>query len=146
MNWRPHNETQQDLDNETAAAKAIEAVWGCKILKLSPTLYNVDWAFFRDSELMGFGEFKRRSTKTDPVILSYAKFLRGTHLARSAGTVFILVIQFPDGRWYCTIKEDDTFPIMLDGSRRGQNGDMEPCVHIPLNRFKKLKNEDGSTV
>lgn len=142
MAWREYNETQEDLANETAVADILKKAWNCEIVKLGSMLYNVDWAFFKDSELVGFGEYKKRSAKKDPLILSYAKYLRGTHLAHSSGKSFILVIEWPDGIWYCNIKKGDEFPVKLTGSSRGQNGDMEPCVLIPLDRFKKVKHED----
>jgi hypothetical protein len=150
MSFRQFNESEEDLDRERNAAGIVEKEWGIDIQKLSPFLYQVDWAFFKDKHLVGFAEYKWRSCVYDPFIISYAKWFRGMELAEVADVPFYFIVEWPNGIWYYRNKRSDahTLPIKLGGNSRGQNGDLEPCIQISMNKFKqlRLKNENQQAV
>jgi hypothetical protein len=138
MNWRPHNETVGDLAREKAAGERIESAWGVRCLKLSEALYGVDWAFSRGSALVGWGEYKHRAKQYDTLILSAAKWLKGCALARESGRPFILFVDWPEGLYWFGHTDHPVEGIAISGNNRGQNGDIEPVVHLPTAAFRRL--------
>lgn len=137
--WRPRNERDIDLAREREAAARIEQAWGRSCIKLSERLYEIDWAFFREGQLVGWGEYKWRERRYDTLLLGAAKWLRGQSLMQTSGRPFLLFIEWPDGLYWLNAEEFKTMDIRLSGNSRGQNGDIEPCVHIPISLFKKLR-------
>lgn len=141
LNWRPRNETVEDLLTEKNAALYIEKEFDCDITKLSERLYELDWAISREGKVCAFGEFKRRRfsrSKFQTLILSAAKWMKGIELARFYSVPFILFIQWDDGIFYLNSEEFQAHTLRLAGNHRGQNGDIEPCVEIPVELFKKV--------
>src|SRR5210317_579942 len=76
MAWRPRNESQIDLKRELEAAAKIEAAWGVQHIKLGEVKYELDWAFFRDKKLVGFGEFRWREKQYPTLLLSCGKWMK----------------------------------------------------------------------
>jgi hypothetical protein len=138
--WRPRNETESDRQNESAAASRIAVKFNCELVKLSEALYHVDWCLHRNNEVVAFAEYKRRRKSYPNWILSFAKYLKGIELASMAGTGarFVFFIETDDrGIIYHTFNEQ-SFPVVLAGNSRGQQGDVEPCIRIPDSMFKPL--------
>jgi len=136
--WRPRNESESDLARERAAALRVEAAWRVEHVKLSEQLYGLDWAFFRDGQLVGWGEYKFRTRRYDTLLLSAAKWISGVWHAQSSGQPFILFVEWPDGLHWLDASKTPAMDFRLSGNNRGQNGDREPCVHIDTRLFKKL--------
>lgn len=143
MSFRPMNETPEHLANEESAAKSICQTWKVDIEKLSPTLYKIDWVLYRNNEPKAFAEFKRRSKKIDPLFISVAKYIQLLELNRITGLPCLLIVQWPEGLWYHNIKHPVKLPLdlQMNGNPRGQNGDFEPVINIPLSLFKEVKND-----
>lgn len=137
--WRPRNESAADLERENAAKLVIERAWRVTGVKLSETLYGVDWAFGRGGHLQAWGEFKARKQRYPTLLLSYAKWSKGMELWRWSGAPFVLFIEWPDGLWY--VRNPKPTRIEFGGNSRGQNGDIEPVVHIPVDAFVRLTGE-----
>lgn len=138
MNWRPYNETPDDLAREKAAGEAIEAAWGVRCLKLSEALYGLDWAFFRQGKLVGWGEYKHRSKRYATLILSAAKWHKGCEIANWSRKPFTLFVQWPEGLYWFNHTAIPVGEITMGGNDRGQNGDIEPVIHIPTEAFRKM--------
>jgi hypothetical protein len=136
--FRPHNESSADLAVEREAAGDLERAWRCSVEKLSPTLYGVDWALYRQNRLVSFAEFKARGQKYDTLLLSLGKVIHARALARGAGVPFIVVVRWPDGLFYW--RDDNRNLSAMQGGRvdRGQSGDTEPVVHVPTSDFKLI--------
>ena len=144
MSWREYNETERDLAKENAALLLVEAAWDVKGAKLSPTLYSVDWALFRYDTLMAWAEFKHRSHdfgKYDSVLLSYAKYAKLQGLAKESDCRAYFIVGFSGGGIYWhEIEAGPPCLIRKGGNNRLQNGDIEPCVFIPIRSFKRFTN------
>lgn len=138
MSWRPRNETQGDLDRELAAARKIEQRFGVEHIKLSESLYHVDWAFFRDGILAAWGEYKYRQKRYDTLYISLAKFAQMFDLSRITAVPAYLFVEWPDGLYRVTISDMAGREITLNGNNRGQNGDKEPVIHIPAAEFTRI--------
>lgn len=143
MVYRPWNETSEDLANEKEVADIISKAWNVEVCKLQPQLYRVDWALSRDGKVHAFAEFKQRKGKYDPLHISAAKYIHLAELTRTTGHKSFLIIRWPDGE--IAYHEIGRIPVQLPldlkiwGNSRGQPGDTEPMISIPLSEFKTIK-------
>ena len=134
--WRPYNETEQDLKNEAAVAEVLSKKWSCDVHKLSEKIYPVDWVFSRNKIVIAYGEYKKRSKKYDTTLLSASKYYRMIDLMNMAKVPMLLIIEWPDGIYYFDLSKETTYlQAFVGGSYRGQNGDIEPVVYIPNEKF-----------
>jgi hypothetical protein len=139
MAWRPRNESQLDLDRELEAAAKIEAAWDVQHIKLGEVKYELDWAFFRDKKLVAFGEFRWREKQYDTLLLSCGKWMKMLDIHQKLDVPVVLFIHWHGlGLHYYTIKPEAEYQKAIGGGHRGQNGDIEPVVHIPVSEFKRL--------
>ena len=138
MAWRPRNETEQDLQNEARVAELLAQKWSCDVHKLSETLYPVDWAFSRKGVVVAYGEFKKRGKKYATALLSAAKYYRMLDFARITGLPVLLIIEWPDELAYIDLSDNNDLELEAEigGNSRGQNGDIEPVVYIPCDKFE----------
>jgi hypothetical protein len=137
--WRPYNETQEDLDNENRVAQILSQKWKAEVLKLSSMLYTVDWAFSRNGVVTAFGEYKKRSKKFDEIMLSAAKLMKMQQLHDFTKLPVLLIIEWPDGVWYWDISANRwKGDFIVAGNSRGQDGDTEPMVMIPISKFRNI--------
>jgi hypothetical protein len=151
---RPKNETEKDLEIEAEAMEQIRAKWSAKnpieILKLQPHVYGVDWAIMRNGTLHSWGEFKRRYKPLGgyPTLdIGLGKWMRLKWNAERSLVPFAIYVRWgPEGKpdedlYYCSWPHMTamTYPLgTLRRKDRGQAGDTEPCIRIPLSEFKKL--------
>lgn len=144
---RPRYETHGDLENEQAVATAFCDRFGLRGVKLSESLYGIDWAFFKNTTLRAYGEVKCRTNPSalyPTYMLSAAKWSKGRTLALNAGVPFIVIVRFTDGIFYFTAKAGDPMPLEVKlGGRadRGDRFDQEPVIHIPMTKFTALREE-----
>ena len=136
--WRPRNETAEDLRHEAEVAGILESKYGISVHKLSETLYGFDWVLHKDDEVLAFAEFKQRKTKYDTLLLSAAKYECGMRYSERLKKPFVLFVRWPDGLYSFKFHGDFVPEVKLGGNSRGQNGDIEPCVHIPVGLFNKI--------
>jgi hypothetical protein len=140
VNWRPRNETEEDLQNEGRVAQLLASKWDCEVHKLSEFLYPVDWVFSRQSDVLAYGEFKKRHKKYDTALLSAAKYYRMKDFARQTNRPVFLIIEWPDELTYVDLSKGDLeLDAKIGGNSRGQNGDIEPVVYIPSDKFVVIK-------
>jgi hypothetical protein len=139
MNWRPRNETAQDRVNEQRGIGAFASRFNADAVKLSETLYGVDFAITRSQKVVAWAEFKARKVKYDSLLISAAKVWKLACLARDSALPSFLVIEWPDGIWYWRVPEMAPGPVSVGGNSRGQNGDVEPVYLIPSSEFRLAK-------
>lgn len=136
MIWRPRNETEQDIQNENRVAQLLATKWSCDVHKLSEMLYPVDWVFSRENEVVAYGEFKKRNKKYNSVLLSAAKYYRMQDFVRQTKQPVLLIVEWPNELAYVDfLKETLDLETKIGGNSRGQNGDIEPVVYIPVDKF-----------
>src|SRR4051812_45478710 len=137
--WRPRNETPENLAFEINAHAAVEAAWGVTVVKLSETLYGIDWALFKNDRLVAWAEYKYRSQRYDTVLLSAAKWEHGVRLAERYNVPFLFIVGYPDSMVYFSSQKVGVPAVRLGGNARGQNGDKEPCVFLPISAATEIK-------
>lgn len=139
-NWRPRNETEDDLRHETDAAKAVANRFGYTVTKLSEALYHIDWVISKDDKIRAVGEFKRRNNSMNAyptLLLSAAKWKSGWDYADMFGVPFILFVEWHEGLFYLKT-ERSSVKFGVGGNSRGQNGDFEPVVHLNIADFVRV--------
>lgn len=139
MGARPLYETQQDRDLEAQVAYTVAAGMGC-IAERTPRSYQMDWLLMNKT-LRYFLEIKRRNVKHDEyptLLLSAHKWDYGRGMAERFGVGFLLAIEYQDGIWIWDTK--DIKPNVKMGGRmdRGDDQDMEPVVHLPIELLSKI--------
>jgi len=140
-NWRPRNETSEDLQHEAEASKAIANRFGYTVTKLSEALYHIDWAISKDGEIRAFGEFKKRKNSIHAypdLLLSAAKWKIGWDYAELIGVPFIMFVEWQEGLFYLKAERSCPIRYSVGGNSRGQNGDLEPLVHLKIADFIKV--------
>lgn len=141
MAWRPRNESQIDLKRELEAAAKIEAAWGVQHIKLGEVKYELDWAFFRDKKLVGFGEFRWREKQYPTLLLSCGKWMKMLDIQQKLQVPVILFIHWSElGLHYYQVNPHADYEKGVGGGHRGQNGDIEPVIYIPVGEFRYLVN------
>ena len=134
-------ETRIDLDNEKSICKTIEAACGLRLKKLS-IKYNLDFIGFRNGKAVAVIEVKKRHnrySKYPTVILSLAKYNRGVEFYQINDLKFIFCVQFEDGYFFYEYQNEDRFDVQIGGrTDRNDDQDIEPVMHIPIVRMKKL--------
>lgn len=140
MNWRPLNESAEDVRREALVLDdAVAAMGFAGWIKLSPILYEIDAAIHDGGDLIAWAEVKVRNRLYDTVLLSVAKALAlyRLHLATHLPGYFIL--HTPEGGIMVhRIGPVYNYAMKIAGNARGQNGDIEPCIFIPRDRFTPL--------
>ena len=136
---RPTYERQADRERQAEAIAVIERAWGCSA---APTkaFYPFDYALKRRS-IVAWAEVKCRTnehSRYPTYMLSLHKWKDGLHYESTTGLPFLIVVSFTDGVFYHQpSKGSPSFDI---GGRqdRGDAADMEPCVFIPIQQFKRI--------
>jgi hypothetical protein len=136
--WRPRNETPEDLRHEAETAEILLAKYGITAHKLSETQYCFDWTLSKDDQVIALAEFKQRKTKYDTLLLSAAKFEAGMRYSDRLKKPFVLFVRWPDGLFSYKFTDDFVPEVKMGGNSRGQNGDIEPCVFIPVDLFIRI--------
>lgn len=143
MSSRPMNETPDDRAFETTTIAVVEDAWACTARKL-PISYRADFGLYREGNLTALCEIKVRRNMRDAYptfLLSMLKWSDCSARARAVGIPFLLAVRFDDGLlWRDVTVFGDDWTISHGGrTDRGQEGDMEPVVHIPMSEFRRLK-------
>ena len=143
---RPIYETQTDRNNEQRVARQLAALWDRSIVKLKMACV-IDFAIFRDGKMVGVMEVKCRNYSSEAmdnmggVMLSAHKAQAGMTWAMMHNIAFAFAVELTDGIFVLFLTEHDDlseFNLEIMGRKdRGDAQDMEPCIVIPMKRFKK---------
>jgi hypothetical protein len=144
---RPLYESDADLAREGGVVELIERAWNCTMTKL-PIRYHLDYVFKRSDKAIGFCEIKTRNYTMDRIgemggyLMSIGKWSSAKQLSDASGLPFVLIAKTLDGVYYATFKEEFKPDDVLVRGRTDRDDwqDIEPCVLINVNRFKKLKD------
>lgn len=143
---RPLYETESDLNRESKIAEFLETAWQCSFKKLS-IKYALDFALTVDGKVKAFCEIKTRNYTMNEIqsmggyLLSIGKWTAAKQLCDSSGLPFVLIVSAKDALYkgrFIDFKPDD---VLLRGRKdRNDWQDVEPCVLLKTNRFKRITN------
>lgn len=144
---RPLYETDADLSRETAVVKMVEVAWDCQMAKL-PIRYHLDYVFKRKDKALGFCEIKTRNYSMQDIgkmggyLMSIGKWSSAKQLSDASGLPFVLIAKTLDGVYHSSfLHEFKPNDILVRGrTDREDWQDVEPCVLISVDRFKKFKD------
>jgi len=135
---RPRYERPRDLTNEQRVAARMKER-GIDLRKL-PISYRLDFAMFRDGKLRGFAEVKTRNNRHDTyptLMISLGKVMAARQLAEVSETRSVLLVQYLDGIYWCNFASP--FEVAMGGRwDRGDDDDVEPVAHYPIEAFKMV--------
>lgn len=143
--WRERNETEEDLKRERAAEKQIFEKFGMVCLKLGEVKYRVDWALCKDGNFSAWGEYRYRNvrrTQYKTFIMASDKWHHLRWLSDMSGHPSLLFVYWVDDGLFwlnCSKVDPKNIAYFIGGNGvRGQNGDIEPMIHIPIEFFNKV--------
>jgi len=135
---RPRYERPRDLTNEQRVAARMKER-GIELRKM-PISYRLDFAMFRDGKLRGFAEVKTRNNRHDTyptLMISLGKVMAARQLAEVSETRSVLLVQYLDGIYWCNFASP--FEVAMGGRwDRGDDDDVEPVAHYPIEAFKMV--------
>ena len=136
---RPLYETKINLNSEIKVMDYVSQCWNVVYFKL-PMSYKIDYAIYRDTNLVGFAEVKCRTHTFGAFptyIISLAKVLEARRLSRETNTTSILIVS-----WLGALAYLDFFsPFTTKQGGRSDRGDwqdQEPMAHFELKYFKRV--------
>ena len=133
---RPRYERPRDLTNEQRVAARMKER-GIELHKL-PMSYRLDFAMFRDGKLRGFAETKARNNRFrsyPTLMISLGKVMAARQLAEISDTRSVLLVKFLDEIVWCDFAS--SFEVAMGGRwDRGDDDDVEPVAHYPIEAFK----------
>jgi hypothetical protein len=143
---RPIYETTADLQREDDVLKVLEKLWNLKLIKL-PIRYHLDFVAVKEDRAKAFVEVKTRNYSMQQIdamggyLMSIGKWSSAKSLYDCSGLPFVLVAKTTDGIYYSVFKEFKPDDILVRGrTDRNDWQDIEPCVVIRADKFKKLKD------
>jgi len=141
---RPLYESNTDLNNEQYVAQKIGSAWGCEFKKM-PIRYHLDFVLTKGDKAVAFCEVKSRNYTMQRIdemggyLMSIGKWSAAKNLSEASGLPFILVARTLDGIWYTVVKDFKPDDVLVRGrTDRNDWQDIEPCVLLKCERFKKL--------
>jgi len=137
-------ETPADLAHEQKLAAYLEGHWRADLHKL-PIRYNIDFIVTRGDKPIAVVEFKRRALSMSPptyptIFLSTHKLNAGISWLTNWRVPFFFIVQ-DNTDSYFQYRYDPThdLDIVISGrTDRNDSQDIEPTVHIPTTRFRRI--------
>ena len=132
------DEIAQDTLNQSAAAYSLMNYLDVEIVT-QPPLSIWDWEFYRNGQLLGIGEYRRRfhNFGTFPDFqFGKKKFLTMVEEGKKHGVPAWMFVEYDDLFLYFAMEGDPQVKTM----RRNHETRTEECVVIPNKCFKKLGN------
>ena len=143
---RPTYESEDDLKREAAVISGVESAWKCKAVKLS-VKYSLDYVFVREDKAYAFCEVKTRKYTMAEIdqfggyLLSMGKWRAAKQISEATKLPFFLIVKTTDGLYHADFYPPFGFPddVLVRGrTDRNDWQDIEPCVLLNVNRFKKF--------
>lgn len=143
-------ETESTLRSESQVARRLESAWGCSLRKLTVS-YRVDFALEKDDSVRAWLEVKCRnypSSRYPTLMISVLKWETGILHTLATGLPFIIAAEFTDCIKFYRYSDKHKVNYKWGGRTRvaRDNSDIEPVVHIPLELFKVLKENQRSAL
>ena len=138
-------ETQDNLERENNVLRHMSVKWDVSYSKL-PISYKLDYAMYRDENLLGFAEVKCRQNSINDFstyIISLSKVIKARRLASVTGTKSVLIVSWSDATGWINFFSD--FEVKQGGrSDRDDWQDQEPVCHFDIKEFKIISHSDLS--
>lgn len=142
---RPIYEDEEDKKNEEEWRRLIEEACSCTLQHLTMK-YRFDFVVLRNGRAVAFAEVKNRTNsknKYSTYMISSLKIERGMSFSEKFGLPFYLFVKWTDAYGYVLIKKEIIESLQMQQSNfRGDEQDIEPCVHIRIGDFTFFNPED----
>lgn len=138
-------ETRGDLDKEEVVLKIFCLNMNCTHKKIKEIdQYSPDASFWRAGERVAIGEVKVRTCTMDAYTTYMISKGKVDHLIMRWHPIpiFLIVKWKGDGIHWVRLSDNNTCNWrVMDGGRKDRDDekDIEPCYHIPIGEFTRLK-------
>jgi hypothetical protein len=137
---RPIYETVSDRQREDEVRQYLVETYKCNYKKTA-ILSGVDGYLYDEDDVpAAVIEIKCRNNAHDKYptyMISASKWRNARLLAKDDNIPFLLVVRFTDGVY--AVKGNTEYPTAKGGRYdRGDAKDVEECMYIPLEKFKKI--------
>jgi hypothetical protein len=132
----------EDHAAEEAAARRIEAAWGCRLHRFAQ-FDSIDWWAERDGKMVALVEIKTRSHgigKYPTVWLNVRKWLALSLGSTGLGVPAVFVVQFADTLRYVNVAQVDASRQRIGGCRQVVKArtDREPVIDVPVEQLREV--------
>lgn len=141
---RPIYESDTDLCNEQSIVVALESRFKCSFKK-TPKFFSVDYVAVRENKPVAWVEIKCRKYTMLQIhsfggyLISLKKIISAKHLFDVTGLPFILIVKAADEIYFSQFQTFSFTNLVIGGRKDRQDAeDVEPCVLIPTDSFRKL--------
>jgi len=137
-------ETDEDRSTEARVIARFRDAYSFSAARKMPIACYLDYAMLENGIVTAVAEIKCRSRFYDTMIVPVMKYLRAVDYIRFGLDAYLIVAVGADIR-ITRFERDLDFGLSLKwGGRIDRNdpGDLYPVVHIPLNRFRPLIQEN----
>jgi hypothetical protein len=147
---RPTYETSEHLEAERKAIEHVEACWGVTCKK-TPQYYKIDYTVVNSAGFVcGWAEVRGKGFERNRFSTFYTSLEKAMTLVRYESLTkkpAMLIVAWLDGIYCYRFKLSDLSQreIRWDGrtvNSRGDNQDIEPVIHIPVNEFSKVASAE----
>jgi hypothetical protein len=141
---------RENAESRAAEERLIDALCqttGAKAHKL-PIRYSIDYLMMRGSTTVAWVEVKERKNpraRYPTYTVSLYKYLNLLDLAAKTGVPGLILVGWSDGVGWVKVPCDHEI-IWSGRTDRGDAGDVEPMVSIPISAFRMLKHEASSNL
>lgn len=143
--YRPKYESPKDLTHEKKILGYISRKWGISYCKM-PITYKLDYAMYRNDNLVGFSEVKCRTNSVQDYktyIISLSKVMSARRLSSVTSTKSLLIVSWSDAIGWIDFFSD--FKVKQGGrSDRNDWQDQEPVCHFDIKDFKIISDSVSS--
>ena len=140
-------ESPEDLAQEEIGRKDCEAFWNVGAVKV-PKQYRFDFLLFKNNNSWAVVEFKRRGiyySDYPTIALSSIKYKIIKDFCVGFNLNFFFVVKFKDGLYFCDLSPIAQLTgaplplIIVDRNDRDDSEDAEPCIVIPILKFRSME-------
>lgn len=137
---RPIYENRSTMLDEQDFAKHLGMLTKCNLVKC-PRNFRIDFAAVRNSKVVSFIEYRKRSNAMDyyPTFMTAAnKKIYAQAIHRSSSLPVYMFVQWTDHLGYADLVSCKAKWSVGGRKDRNDPADFEPVIQIPLSEFKTL--------
>lgn len=141
---RPVYETAASIDREQLFCRNVTEISNLIVRRINKKMFPCDIVFCEGKKVLAFVEFKRRIGVlgyNSGVMLSLHKATQLAQFGMLTGKPTLFAIEHADNSYYVATLNFCGYAVEYGGrTDRGDAGDMEPVILIPIIDFKPLVN------
>ena len=135
----PRRENAESMEAERRIIDAFAGRWGHVAHKL-PMRYSIDFLIAKQGKAVAWVEVKQRHNprkQYGTYNVSLYKYMRLVDLSQQTGLRSLILVEWEDGTGWVAVPCEHTI-VWSGRTDRGDKGDVEPMVSIPVDSFRMV--------